>query len=111
MGGATHLAAWDDASPEANADFALAYCQQRNASFAAAGALRRGLLPAPLARHARAVSTYSPASRATCAGGACPFIAVLECVPAGAAPCAPDASGNIGCAGHEGAWAPARFAP
>ena len=96
MGGTPHLAAFSDASPEANAAWALAYCQQRNASFGAVGTVRRGVLPPALAAHAAAMLTYSPAYGRTCIGRDCPFVAVVECVPAGAAPCTADAQGNVG---------------
>lgn len=45
---------------------------------------------------AAALFTYSPLTGAVCQGAGCPFIAVLECVPAGARPCAEDEAGNIG---------------
>ena len=96
MGGTPYLAAFSDATPGANAAFALAYCQQRNASFAAVGAIRRAELPPALMAHAGAVQTFWPAGGQTCQGAACPFMAVVECVPAGAAPCAADERGNIG---------------
>lgn len=98
MGGATHLAAYSDASPAANRAFAAAYCRQRGTSFVAAGAVRRGVLPqaAAAAAGAAALTTYCPATKATCAGAACPLIAVVECVPAGAAPCQADEAGNVG---------------
>lgn len=97
VGGATHLAAYDAGGEEATLlAFALQYCQQRNASFGAAGAVRRGVLPAALGAHAAALFTYSPLTGAVCQGAGCPFIAVLECVPAGARPCAEDEAGNIG---------------
>jgi hypothetical protein len=96
VGGTPHLAAFSDASPQANAAWALAYCQQRNASFGAAGTVRRGVLPPGMAAHAAAVLTFSPADSSTCIGRDCPFVAVVECVPAGAAPCAADEHGNVG---------------
>lgn len=97
VAGATHLAAFDGGDEGAALRaFALQYCQQRNSSFGAAGALRRGVLPRVLSAHAAALSTYSPLSGAVCEGGGCPFIAVLECVPQGAQPCAEDEAGNVG---------------
>ncbi len=96
VAGTPHLAAFSDASPEANAAWARAYCQQRNSSFGAAGTVRRGVLPPPLAGHAAAVLTYSPADGRTCIGRDCPFVAVVECVPAGAEPCTADEQGNVG---------------
>ena len=99
--GATDLTAFDPAASPADvaarASFALTYCQQRNSSFGGVGVLRGGVLPAALAaQHAAAVQTYAPATGAVCAGAACRFIAVMECVPAGAAPCPTDANGNVG---------------
>ena len=96
VAGTPHLAAFSDVSPVANAAWALAYCQQRNASFGAAGTVRRAVLPPELAAHAAAVLTFSPADGRTCIGRDCPFVAVVECVPAGAAPCTADERGNVG---------------
>lgn len=96
VGGITYLAAFNDSAPEANKAFALAYCQQRNASFVAVGAIRRAVLPPGLAQHSSAMATYSPSKRATCSGAACPFVAVIECVPAGLPACPVDPQGNIG---------------
>ncbi|KAL4856316.1 putative PPE family protein 24 [Chlorella vulgaris] len=97
--GATHLVAYNSTA-EGGSDgaFALAYCRLRSASFAAVGAVRRGLLPAELAAApaAAALSTFSPATGEVCSGASCPFIAVIECVPAGASACVPDEAGNIG---------------
>jgi hypothetical protein len=93
--GATHLVAY---TSTADGGFALAYCRLRSASFAAVGAVRRGLLAAELAAApaAAALSTFSPATGEVCSGASCPFIAVIECVPAGASACVPDEAGNIG---------------
>ncbi|KAL4440552.1 hypothetical protein ABPG75_003553 [Micractinium tetrahymenae] len=103
VGGATRLAAYDDegSSTDAMRAFALQYCQQRNASFGAVGAVRRGVLPRALGAYAAALSTYSPLSGAVCEGAGCPFIAVLECVPHGAEACAEDEAGNTG-VGNQG---------
>lgn len=100
VGGTPYLAAYLDGADADNRAFALAYCQQRNASFGGVGTLRRGVLATQLAAYAAAVQTYAPSSRRTCAGAACPFVAVVECVPQGAAPCSADELGNIG-------WVPA----
>lgn len=97
VGGATYLAAYEEGAGEgALRAFALQYCQQRNASFGAAGAVRRGALPRVLGAHAAALATYSPLAGAVCEGAGCPFIAVLECVPQGSQPCVEDSAGNIG---------------
>lgn len=99
VGGAAFLAAFDDSSLEANRAFALAYCKQRNPTFRSVGTIRRGELPPALAEveaYAASVATYSPSTKATCTGAACPFIAVIECVPAGMAACPVDEAGNIG---------------
>lgn len=97
VGGATYLAAYEEGAGEgALRAFALQYCQQRNASFNAAGAVRRGALPRALGAHAAALATYSPLAGAVCEGAGCPFIAVLECVPQGSQPCVEDSAGNIG---------------
>ena len=97
MGGETYLAAYLDAPDGATRACAHAYCQQRNASYGSVGAIRKALLSASLAsKAADGLRVYEPSSGAVCSGAACPFVAVVECVPAGAPPCPTDASGNIG---------------
>ena len=97
VGGQTYLAAFAEGAEEATRSFALAYCQQRDAKFGGVGMVRGGALPAALAPdHAAALQTYSPASRQTCSGADCPFVAVIECVPEGLQACPVDEAGNVG---------------
>jgi hypothetical protein len=96
--GETHLAAFDAAAPNSARVFAAAYCLQRGAAFAAAGTVRGAMLPPGVAAAdgAAALSTLDAATGAVCRGARCPFVAVVECVPAGAAACPQDEAGNIG---------------
>ena len=94
LDGQAYLAAFDDASPDANRQAGLSYCLQRG--FAAVGTMRRGALHTALARSGAVVQTFAPATRAVCAHAFCPFLAVIECVPEGASACPADDRGNVG---------------
>ena len=94
--GVTYLAAYLDGPDGATRAFAHAYCRRQNATFGGVGAVRRGMLPARLAAQGGGLQTYAAATKEVCSGAACPFIAVIECVPAGVEPCPGDAAGTIG---------------
>ena len=94
MDGRAFLAAYDDVSPDANRAFGAAYCRQRG--FAAVGTMRRGELPPQLAAFAATLQAYLPSSGGVCAHPACPLVAVIECLPAGAPACPVDSRGNVG---------------